>query len=152
MVERVGYLAGDPERVFQWELLLPNKAGPQALALYVGHGKPEIPVGLTGVVHWKDVRVLEPSRDPDLPEEAIRAERRGELVAQDLQGDEAVVPEVASEVNRCHAPAAQLALDHITVPQGTGQGSSRPIGHGRTWSGALPAPIHLVGPALANLR
>ena len=46
-------------------------------------------------------------------QEALAAERRGELGMEDLDGDVAVVLEVAREVDRRHAAAAELALDAV---------------------------------------
>lgn len=43
---------------------------------------------------------------------------RGDLLAQDLEGDLPVVAEIASEENDCHTPAADLSFDGIAVRQG----------------------------------
>ena len=51
----------------------------------------------------------------DLAQEALGAERGGELGAQDLDRDLAVVPEVLGEVDRGHAARAELALDPVAV-------------------------------------
>ena len=42
----------------------------------------------------------------------------GELGAQDLERDRAVVPEVVGEVDRGHAAASELALEAVAVGQG----------------------------------
>src|SRR6185295_3010049 len=47
---------------------------------------------------------------------------------EDLEGDHAVVPKVAGQVDRGHAPAAELALERITILQGLGE-SCRTRGH-----------------------
>ena len=51
----------------------------------------------------------------DLGEEALGADDGGELGAQDLDGDLAVVLEVLGEVHRGHAARAELALDPVAV-------------------------------------
>ena len=53
----------------------------------------------------------------DLPQEALGAERGGELRVQDLQRDRPVVLEVVGEVDRGHPPAPELALDRVAVGQ-----------------------------------
>ena len=62
--------------------------------------------------------MLQASGDPDLPEESLRAERGGELGAQDLEGDGPIVPEIVSEIDGGHAAASELALDAIAIGQG----------------------------------
>jgi hypothetical protein len=37
---------------------------------------------------------------------------------QDLEGDGPVVPEITRQVDRSHAAAAELPLDHVAVAQG----------------------------------
>ena len=62
--------------------------------------------------------MLEPGGEPDLALEPLRAERRGQLRMQDLEGDGAVVPNVPGEVDRGHAAAPELALEAVAVAQG----------------------------------
>ena len=50
-------------------------------------------------------------------EEALGAERGGELGAQDLDGDVAIVLEVVREIDGGHAARAELALDAVAVGQ-----------------------------------
>ena len=59
--------------------------------------------------------MIEPGGNLDLAQEAVGAERGGELGVQHLEGDDAVVLEIAGEVDGGHAPAAELALDLITI-------------------------------------
>jgi hypothetical protein len=61
--------------------------------------------------------VLQTSGELDLAQEALRAERRGYLRVQHLEGDPPVMLEVLGEVDRGHAPAAKLALEHVAVGQ-----------------------------------
>ena len=70
-----------------------------------------------GVVDREDVRVLQPGRRPDLAQEPLGAEAAGERGEEDLEGDGAVVPEVAGQVDDGHAAAAELALEHVPIPQ-----------------------------------
>ena len=62
--------------------------------------------------------MLQARGDADLAQEALGAERRGELGAQHLERDLAVVPEVVGEVDRGHAAAAELALDRVAAGEG----------------------------------
>jgi hypothetical protein len=41
-----------------------------------------------------------------------------QLGMEDLQGDRTVVPDVAGQVDRGHAAAAELALEYVAVGQG----------------------------------
>ena len=65
------------------------------------------------VEHREDVGVLQPGGEADLALEALGAEGGGELGMEHLERDRAVVPEVAREVDRGHAPAAELALERV---------------------------------------
>ena len=62
--------------------------------------------------------MLETSGDLDLPKKALRTERGGELMAQELDGNEPAVLEVAGEVDRGHPTAAQLPLEAVAVDEG----------------------------------
>jgi hypothetical protein len=62
--------------------------------------------------------MLEMRGDPDLAEEALRTQDRAKLGENDLQGDETIVPEIASQVHRGHTAAPELALEHISAGQG----------------------------------
>ena len=66
----------------------------------------------------ENVGVLEAGGELDLALEAVRPERGGGLGQQHLQGHRPVVPEVPSEVDRGHAAAAELALEHVALAEG----------------------------------
>ena len=63
------------------------------------------------------MRVLEIGGGLDFAEEAISAECGGELGAEDLDGDLAVVLEVFGEVDGGHAALAEFANDAIAVSE-----------------------------------
>ena len=63
----------------------------------------------------------EPGGEPDLALEALGAECGGELGAEDLDGDVAVVLEVVGEVDGGHAALAQLALEAVAGGEGVSQ-------------------------------
>jgi hypothetical protein len=69
-------------------------------------------------VNREDVRVVEPGGEPDLPDKPLGAQRVRQLGMEDLQGDGAVVPDIAGQVDGGHAAAAELALEHVAVGQG----------------------------------
>ena len=73
--------------------------------------------------------MLEPGGGLDLAQEALGAERRGELGVQHLERDGAVVPEVAGEVDGGHAAATELALEAVAVSHCRLE-VLRQIGHG----------------------
>jgi hypothetical protein len=65
--------------------------------------------------------MLQGGSDLDLPEEALLAQGGRELLAQELDGDLAVVPKVVGEVHGGHSARTELALDAVAVSQGTGE-------------------------------
>jgi len=119
--ERIGDVAEDPHRVADGQLARLGQLVAKGEAVDVGHDVEEQPIGGARVVQRQDVGVLQRGRHLDLAEEALFAERGGELLAQDLHGDLAVVLEVVREIDRGHAPRAELALDAVAVGQGEGE-------------------------------
>ena len=86
--------------------------------------------------------MLQAGGDLDLPEEAIDADRFGDLGMEDLDRHLAVVLQVFGEEDRGHPPAPQLALQAVAVcevlRQRGEQGSG--IGHGASTIRLAPAP------------
>ena len=72
--------------------------------------------------------MLEPCGDFDLAEEAVGAEAGGQVRAQDLDGDHAVMLQVLRQVHRSHAALPQRALEAVAVVQGFGE-AGRDVGH-----------------------
>jgi len=62
--------------------------------------------------------VVQLGGDLDLAQEPVRAQCGGDLVAQHLDGDGAVVSRVAGEEDHSHPPSAELPVYRITVRQG----------------------------------
>ncbi len=84
--QRVGDLERDAHRLLERQALLPLQSSPQRLALDVRHHVVAQPVGpirheeaFVGGENRHDVRVAEPGRELDLPDEAL-----AELGAQDV--------------------------------------------------------------------
>jgi hypothetical protein len=73
-------------------------------------------------VHRENVGMLERRGELDLAVKPLEANCGGEFRRQYLQRDVALVSEVAGEVDRGHAPAPELLLECVSVPQGFGQG------------------------------
>jgi hypothetical protein len=96
------------------------------IPLDVGHGEPELPGGLSGVVDGQDVRMLELGGELDLPLEALRTEGGGELRMEHFQCDGPVVSEIVCEKYGGHAATPNLALDAVAV----GQGGLQAVGGG----------------------
>ena len=115
VLERLGRLARDPQRLLHRELLLPPQPVAQRLALDVRHGEPEAAGRLARIVDGEDVGMLETGGELDLPLEPVGADGDGELRKQHLQRDGAVVLEVAGEVDGGHPAATELALERIAV-------------------------------------
>jgi hypothetical protein len=62
--------------------------------------------------------MLQPGAEPDLPEEARRAERGGELGTHDLERDGPVVLQVMSQPDGGHTAVSELALEGVAVGEG----------------------------------
>ena len=73
--------------------------------------------------------MLQPGGELDLALEPVGAEGGGELGMEHLERDGAVVAEVAGEVDRGHAPAAELALERVAVASAFAQRRPRVGGH-----------------------
>ncbi len=71
----------------------------------------------------------------DFAQEALSAERRGELGLKHLDRDGALVLEIAGEVYRRHRPASELTLDGVTA----GESGSQVV-EGRGTHEALVSP------------
>ncbi len=61
--------------------------------------------------------MLEPGGELDLALEPVVAHAGGELRMEQLERHRPVVPEVAGEVDRGHAPAPELALERVSLHQ-----------------------------------
>ena len=61
--------------------------------------------------------MLEIGDDPDLTEESLGTERGGELGAENLERNLALVSQVAGEVDSGHATLSQFPLELVAVSQ-----------------------------------
>jgi hypothetical protein len=59
--------------------------------------------------------MLEVGGDLDFLQEALRADRGGQIGAEHLEGNLASMPPVPGEVDAGHAALAQLAIDFVTI-------------------------------------
>ena len=121
VLERLGGLPGDPHRVLHRQLPLPPQPVAQRLTLDKRHGEPELAGGLARVVDGQDVGMLEPGGELNLVLEPLGAERGSELGVEHLERDRSLVLDVAGEIDRRHAPASELALEHVAVAQASSQ-------------------------------
>ncbi len=128
MAQGIGDLERDPDGVSQRELRLAGQSLPKRLARDVRHREPEGLHRAAGrrrrpaLEDRQDVGMLETGGDLDLPHEALGAQRVGQLRAQHLEGDQPIVPEIARQVDRGHAPPAELALEQVAVTKRVAQG------------------------------
>ena len=117
MGQRIGHLARDAERLVHGQLPLPPQAVAEGLALDIRHHVVEEPVRLARIVERHDVRVPQPRRDPDLPQEPLGPERRRQLGPQHLHRHRPPVPRVLRQVDHRHPARAQLAPDQVAWRQ-----------------------------------
>ncbi len=115
--QRIGHLARDAERLVHGQLPLPPQAVAERLALDIRHHVVEEPVRLARIVEREDVRVPQPRRDPDLPQETLGPERSRQLGPQHLQRHRPPVPRVLCQVDHCHPARPQLTQDQIARRQ-----------------------------------
>ena len=117
VVQRVGHLAGDLQGVVERQLLLARQPVPEGFAFHEGHDIEEELARLTGIEERQDVGVAQVGRGGDLTQEALPAQRGGELGAEHLDGDLALVPEILGEVDRGHPARTELALDGVAADE-----------------------------------
>ncbi len=111
-------LARDLHCLGERELACSVEPIPQRLSFDVGHHVIQQTGSLARIVERQDVRVCEAGRDFDLLEKPFRAECRGQLGLQDLDGDFAMMLEVLGEVDRGHPATPQLALEGVALGEG----------------------------------
>ena len=102
-------LPRETQRGFDGEGLFAIQAHPQRLAFDVGHDVVELPVDLTRIVQWQDVRVCKPRGNLDLSQETLVPDRRGHLGVEGFYRDFAAVLQVVGQVDDGHAAAPKLA-------------------------------------------
>jgi lia operon protein LiaG len=96
----------------------------------------------------------EPGGDLDLAEEPVGGEGGGELGAEHLDRNLAVVLEVLRQVDRSHSTTAELALDRVAVGEG-GEKPRKVIGHREVapgWRGAFQVLLYGRGPRWARVE
>jgi hypothetical protein len=76
-----------------------------------------VALGFTGVEQRENVGVMEVGRELDLLQEPLGAEGGGELRVENLEGDFAVVPQVAGEIDSRHPTGADLTFDFVALKQ-----------------------------------
>ena len=122
IVERLGGLARDPDRVGHRELPLASEPVPERFALDERHREPEPRAArrarVARVEHRQNVGVLQPRRELDLTLKPLGTQAIGQLGAQHLERDRTVVAQVPGEVDRRHPAAAELALERVAAGQG----------------------------------
>jgi hypothetical protein len=90
----------------------------QALPFDERHHIVQHPGRLSGVEQRENVGVGQLGGDLDLLQEALRSQRRRQVVAEDLDGDLAVVLEIARQIHGGHAAAADFSVDGVAVGEG----------------------------------
>ena len=117
--QRVGHRPGDPERLGKRQLRLAIQPVPQRLPLHRGHDIVEETVGVPGIVQGQDMGMGEASRDLDLAQETLGAQRSGNLAPEPLDRDGAAELQVLGQIDGRHAAMTQLPLDSITTRERT---------------------------------
>jgi hypothetical protein len=85
VLQSPGSVGGNPEcHIYGQQGLAPQPVT-EALPIYEGHREPHLLGSSSGVVHGKDIRVLEAGDSLDLALEAFEAKRLGQLGMQHLE-------------------------------------------------------------------
>src|SRR4029434_8547063 len=95
--------------------LVPDQPLPQRFPVHVRHDVVEQVPGLPRIVERDDMRMVEPRRDLDFPQETLRTQARPKLRMPHRQGPLAIVLDVVRKVDRGHAAAPDFPLDAIAV-------------------------------------
>jgi hypothetical protein len=117
VLERTGHVPRDPHGLRDPELSLPLQPSPERSPFHVRHGVPALLGRGPRIEHRQHARVIEPRGELDLTLKSERAERPGQVGIQHLEGNRAVVPEIAGEVDRGHPAAPKLALERVPALQ-----------------------------------
>ncbi len=128
--EGVRHVPQDPHYLAHRKLPLPHQPVPKRGPFDVGHHVVEEAVGFAGVVEGKDVGMLEARGEVDLGQEPLGSHGGGQLRAQDLDCDVAIVLQVVGQPDGGHAALAQLPLQDIAIREGSLQ-AIRGAAHGR---------------------
>lgn len=73
---------------------------------------------LAGIEQRQHAQMLEVGRDQDLGQKALHAEYGAKFRIQHLEGDVAVVAQIARQIARCHAAGPDLAFHFVRSLQG----------------------------------
>jgi hypothetical protein len=113
-VERRGDLPDDRDRALGSDRSFAAAERPEVGALDEPHGDVDLAVGLTGLVHGDDVRVVDRRGEPRLARDAIaKGLVAGESWREDLERDGPVEPHVVRAVDPARPAAAHELLDPI---------------------------------------
>ena len=130
IVQRVGHLAHDPECQIHRQGALPVEPIAERFAVDERHHVEQDAGGRAGIMQRQDMRMLQVGGGLDLAQETFRADRGGDLLAQHLDGDLAIVLQIVGQVDGGHATRAELALDAVAVAQGGREAQHRVgVGH-----------------------
>ncbi len=127
VVERAGYLLGDPHRVADGQLPLAVDARAKRFADDEWHHIVEQGIGLTRIEQRQDVRMLELGGGLYLGKKPLAAERGAEVGMQHFDGDIAVVLEIVTEKNSRHSAGADFPVHFIAA----GKRRAKTFGDGR---------------------
>ena len=128
IVERGSHLGGDPHGVRDREMLLPCQPVAERFTLHERHDVIRGAVHHPAVDEAEDMGMLERGDSLDLAQEPLGPDDGGELGAQDLDRDLAVVLQVLGQVDRGHAALAELPLDAVMLGERSLQSGCR-LGH-----------------------
>ena len=118
VVERIGHLAGDSQRLIYRQLRLVPETRSQRLALDERHAVLEQTVALAGAQKRNRVRVTQGGGELNLTPEPLGADGGGELRREDLHDDAPSERRLHRGEDAAHTRTPELALERVGGAQG----------------------------------
>ena len=121
VIQRGREQGDQPDDIVHRQFAFALEPGPQGLAFDVRHDVIQEPVRFAGIEQRQQVGVLQVGGDPDLGQEPLGAEDRGEFGPQHLERDLPLVLQILGQVDRGHPAGAEFPLDPVAVGEGRGE-------------------------------
>jgi hypothetical protein len=115
--QSIHHIPEDPNSFCNWEFTLHSQLRSQRPPFFIGHDIVKEAIGFPRIEEWKNVWVVKARSDFDLLKKALFAKCGGQLGAEDLHCDLAVMFEVLGKVDRGHPARSDFSLDAVATGQ-----------------------------------
>jgi hypothetical protein len=117
--QRVSHFAENAGGLLNRQPPEPAKPGAKRLAVHERHDVERHSIRGAGIEERQDMRVAKVGGGPDLGNEALGADDRGQVRLEHLDRDIAVMSDVVREIDRRHPADTELPLDAIVRQEGS---------------------------------